>query len=196
MRRLSALSVLAPLALLALGCSPSIPARYVVERPIGEYDFRRYQHVLDVELVVPENPGDGHTAVYVARRGEGMEVLTAFVSVYQQPASLAAEVKERLERLGTYDRRVIEVEGENVWELDGGDDRWLLWVSSNRVVKLGAPNGGEIPEDFAEIYLDLYPSDLDEHGRAREGTASVGASRSDGEDEPGRIEPEMPSNLR
>jgi hypothetical protein len=134
--------------------------------------------------------------VYVARRGQGMEVLTAFVSVYERPASLAAEVKERLERLGTYDRRMVEVDGEHVWELDGGGDLWLVWVSSNRVVKLGAPRGGDIPEDFAERYLDIYPSDLDEHGRAREGTASVGVSRVDGEEEPGSIEPEMPSSLR
>ncbi len=183
------------LALVAFGCSPSIPARYVVERPIGDHDFRRYQRVLDLEVVVPENPGEGHTAVYVARRGDGVDVLTAFVSVYERPASLAAEVKERLERLATYDRRMIEVDGEHVWELDGRDHRFILWVSSNRVVKLGARDG-EVPKRFAEAYLDLYPSDLDEYGRAREGTPSVGGSRSEGGDEVGPIELEIPSSLR
>jgi hypothetical protein len=139
--------------------------------------------------VVPDNPGDGHTAVYVRRAaatqpGEGMHLVSAFVSVYEHAASLTAEVKDRLERLGSYEVSVVERDGENVWRLDGGDDRWLLWVSGRFVVKLGAPGGGELPEALVERYLDLYPSDLDEHGRARPDTASAGVSHDAEEPEP------------
>jgi hypothetical protein len=174
-------------AALLLGCHPALPARYVVERGVGDYDYRRYQRVLDVEWLVPDNPGEGHTAVYVRRDGapgEGMHLASAFVSVYEHAASLTAEVKERLEGLGSYDVRVVEREGERVWLLDGGGDRWLLWVSGRFVVKLGAHGGGEPPEALVARYLDLYPSDLDEHGRARPDAASAGVSRDADEAEP------------
>ena len=170
----------APLVVAALlaGCSPSLPARYVVEREIGDYAYRRYQHVLDVEWVVADNPGEGHTAVYVRRAaaadGSDMRLASAFVSVYDHAASLAAEVKTRIEGLGSYEASVVEHERAHVWLLDGGEDRFLLWVSGRFVVKLGAAGGAELPEDLVERYLDIYPSDLDEHGRARPGTASVG----------------------
>jgi hypothetical protein len=174
----------AVLTAVSAGCGPTLPPRYVIEREVGDYAYRRYQHVLDVELVVPENRGDGHTAVYVQRAaaaaGEGrddMHLVSAFVSVYDHAASLAAEVKVRIEELASYEVRVVEREGENVWLLDGGGDRWLLWVSGRFVVKLGAPGGGELPDALVERYLDLYPSDLDEHGRARPGAASAGESQ-------------------
>ena len=50
-----------------------------------------------------------------------------------------------------------------------------------------------MPEDVADTYLDLYPSDLDEHGRAEEGAASAGASQTQ-EEEEGELE--LPSSLR
>jgi hypothetical protein len=103
-----------------------------------------------------------------------MRLVSAFVSVYDHAASLAAEVKTRIEGLGSYEASVIERERAHVWLLDGGEDRFLLWVSGRFVVKLGAAGGAELPEDLVERYLVLYPSDLDEHGRARPGTASVG----------------------
>jgi hypothetical protein len=34
-----------------------------------------------------------------------------------------------------------------------------------------------VPEELADRYLGLYPSDLGEDGRSREGTASFGLSR-------------------
>jgi hypothetical protein len=165
------------------GCGSSLPARFVVERDVGELRYRRYQKVLDVEFPIEGNAAVGHTASYV-QRGTGHEVhfATAFVTVYEKGASLAAEVRERLDTLGTYELSVGDLEGEYVWWLDGGSDRWALWVSDRYLVKLGAPRGEEIPEDLAETYTDLYPSDLDEHGRAREGTGSHGLSERQVED--------------
>lgn len=167
----------------------------MVERDVGDFRYRRYQKVLDIELPVEGNDAVGHTASYV-RRDDGDEVVfaTAFVSVYAQPTALVAEVREGLDTLGTYEIRVGELEGDHVWWLDGGSDRWALWVSGRHVVKLGAPRNEDIPEELAETYVDLYPSDLDEHGRAVEGAASAGASRRRREED--REQRELPGHLR
>lgn len=183
-------------ALTALvACGGSVPTRYVVERDLGDFQYRRYQKVLDLEFPVEGNPGVGHTASYV-RRGSGREVVfaTAFVTVYEHAASLTAEVADRLDTLGTYDVTVGELEGDYVWWLDGGDDRWALWVSGKYVVKLGAPRGEEIPEDIADEYVDTYPSDLNEHGRAEDGADSAGPSRRQRDTDSQDLD--MPAHLR
>lgn len=190
---LSALTLLALAGTLLVACGPSIPPRFVLERDLDHYAYRRYQKMLDIEFPVNGNPAEAHTATYVLRHGEDIILTTAFVTIYERAASLAAELEDRLDSLGTYDVTVDRVEGEWVWSLDGGGDRWLLWVSGNRIVKLGAPPGRQVPEELADAYLDLYPSDLDEHGRAREGTASVGESSRQTEE---NANLEMPDHLR
>jgi hypothetical protein len=102
-------------------------------------------------------------------------------------------VREALQGLGSYEMEVGRHSGEYVWELDDGSDRWWVWVSGRHVVKIGAPQGHEIPEDVADEYLDLYPSDLDERGRAREGSASAGRSLEEREEE-GELD--VPFHLR
>lgn len=184
-------------ALLAFGCGSAPPRRHVIEQDIGVHAYRRYQKVLDVEVPVSGNPAVGHTATYVERHGEDLALSTAFVTVYERARGLTAEVAARLDQLGTYDVEVVEVHGQHVWRLRGGDETWLLWVSGKRVVKLGAPPEEDVPDDISEAYLDLYPSDLDEHGRARERTASAGRAR--GGSQPGDeedTEPEMPRHLQ
>ena len=61
------------------------------------------------------------------------------------------------------------------------------------MVKLGGPAGGEVPEALVEAYLDIYPSDLDEHGSAEEGAASAGPSRAIEEESE---ELEVPASLQ
>jgi hypothetical protein len=182
-------------ASLGVGCGASIPVRYVLERDIGDFQYRRYQKVLDVEFPVEGNAGVGHTASYV-RRGHTEEVAfaTAFVTVYEKPASLVAEVRDRLDTLGTYEVTVGELSGGRVFWLDGGDDRWALWVSGRYVVKLGAPRGEEIPNNIASDYMGIYPSDLDEHGRAKDGAASAGPSHRQREEQSQELD--MPAHLR
>ncbi len=183
------------LSLVAVGCGASIPTRFVLERDIGDYRYRRYQRVLDVEIPVTGNEATGHTATYLhSARGHGMTVTTAFVTVYAHATALAAELGDALRTLGTYEVTVTEVDGDYVWRVDGGEERWLVWVAGQYMVKLGAPHGTEVPEEISGEYLDLYPSDLDEHGRARDGRPSAGASRQQRQERQHDLD--MPTNLR
>ncbi|MDW8364062.1 MAG: hypothetical protein RMK74_16865 [Myxococcales bacterium] len=181
---------------LLAACGGSPAPRWVVERDLGEWRFRRYQRVLDVEFPIEGNPAVGHTAAYVRRGPRGSTWATAFVVVYERPAGLVAEVREALDSLSAYTVRVGRLEGENVWLLEGDAERWALWVSGRVLVKLGAPPGAPIPEEIAEAYTDRYPSDLDEQGRAREGAASAGPSRREREEREQEQERELPSHLR
>lgn len=179
----------------AIACGPSLPPRFVVERDVGDYAYRRYQEVLDVEFPMEGNTATGHTATYIERRGSDVAFITAFVTVYERATALTAEIRERIEPLSSYDIEVVKREGEYMWNLRGGDAEWLLWVSGNHLVKLGAPVGTEIPEDLIEEYTGLYDSDLDENGIARDGRPSAGNIASEDEEE-GSEELELPGSLR
>jgi hypothetical protein len=180
-----------------LGCGSDLPARYVLEHDAGDFAYRRYQRVLDIEVVVPGNPASGYTATYL-RRGRGREVAiaTAFVTVYERPASLTAEARERLGNLSRYHLSASELGGEHVWLLDGGPtERWAVWVSGRHLVKLGAPAGEDFPPALVEAYMDTYPSDLDEHGYARKDAPSAGATKQE-QQQKAEAEPPLPHSLR
>ncbi|MFT5353415.1 MAG: hypothetical protein ACI9KE_000613 [Polyangiales bacterium] len=188
-------------------CGPNIPARYVLERDVGEFQYRRYQEVLDVEFPIEGNTANGHTATYLRRGtrqdGADLRVATAFVTVYSEATSLSAEIRERLETLNSYELAVRKINGEWVWVLDGGDIPWVIWVSGRHLIKLGgSPEEVDdedsdteygIPDDILEAYTDLFSSDLDGQGQAREGSPSYGASHSEAEDSE---ELEIPASLR
>lgn len=170
----------------ALGCSSGLPPRYVLERDIADYRYRRYQKVLDTELPVAGNESVSHTASYVQRDGDELRVASAVVTVYERPERLTSHVRERLRSLGTYDVRTEKRHGEWVFVADGGDDRWLVWISGRHVVKVGTSDGADIPPDLAKSYFRIYPSDVDEHGRAKKGALSAGepdVSGDEGDDE-------------
>lgn len=168
---------------MATGCGASLPKRFVLEKDLSPYVYRRYQHVLDVEFPVEGNEAAGHTATYIRRNpgsttDDEVTFASAFVTVYKRATGLAAEVKQRVSSLSTYESKMVEVNGEHVWHLDGGGDVWLLWVSGNHVVKLGAPAGAKrVPEALVEAYQGLYPSDLNAHGRAEDGAPSAGPAK-------------------
>ena len=170
-------------ALLSLGvivataaCGPSYPARFVIERDVGSLSYRRYQRVLDVEFPVQGNDAVGHTATYVRRSEHGTPpYVNVFVTAYDHPASLTADVRHQVQSLESYDVAVSDVGGGRAWQLDGGtDDRWTLWVSSRFVVKIGGDASPELTREVISAYMSVYPSDLDDHGRARDGTPSAG----------------------
>jgi len=178
-----------------LGCGGGLPARYVIEHDIDQLAYRRYQKTLGVELVIEGNAGVGHTASYLRRSHERVAVATAFVTVYEHAHSLSAEARDWLSGLEGYRFGVTELSGHYVWTLDGGEsERWVAWVSGRYLVKLGAPEGEAVPEALADRYLALYPSDLDEHGRAFVDAASAGPSRAE-QKEPSEASPEVPRFL-
>jgi hypothetical protein len=186
-----------PIAVLMLACSHDLPARYVIDHDLGGFVYRRYQKTLDVEFAVEGNQATGYTATYL-RHGSGktVAIATAFVTVYQRADSLTAEVRERLKALERYKLAVQEVGDGYAWTLDAGpSERWALWVSGSHLVKLGAPPGELIPDALAEAYMDMYPSDLDEHGYARSDAPSRGPSKAERK-ESGEQEREMPKSLR
>lgn len=165
-----------PLAIaLFAACGPKLPPRYVVESDVGEYKFRRYQQVLDVEIAIDGNAAVGHTATYV-RGGKTIQVVPVFLTAYERPAGLAETVRQRLRAMSGYTFDITKLEGEHVYRMKGeSGDHWVLWVSGPHLLKLGAPEGiTDVPSDVLELYLDKYPSDLDDKGKAREGSASAG----------------------
>jgi hypothetical protein len=164
-------------SLLLAACGPKHPPRYVLEHDVDGYRYRRYQQVLDVEFPFEGNPAVGHTATYV-RGGAQVRVAPVVVTQYEQPAALTDSVRQRLRAMDGYTLDVVKEAGDYVWRMRGGaGDQWLLWVSDRYLVKLGAPEGeGEVvPHELAEAYLDLYPSDLDDKGKAKPGRSSAGA---------------------
>jgi hypothetical protein len=185
------------IAVAVLGCGSDLPARYVLERNAGEFTYRRYQHVLDVELVVAGNPATGYTATYLRRdRGREVGIATAFVTVYDHGKSLAAEARERLAALSRYQLTTGELGGDNVWLLDGGEnERWAMWVSDRYLIKLGAPAGEGFPDALVDAYMETYPSDLDEHGYAEKDAPSAGPSQRE-QQERAAAEPIVPHSLR
>jgi hypothetical protein len=165
------------LTLCLFACGPKLPPRYVVESDVGDYKFRRYQQVLDVEIGIEGNPAVGHTATYV-RGGKTIHVVPVFITVYQRAAGLTETVRQSLRGMSGYDFEITKLSGEYVYRMRAkGADHWVLWVSGPHLIKLGAPEGEtEVPEPVLELYLDKYPSDLDENGKAQKGAASAGAA--------------------
>jgi hypothetical protein len=171
--------LLRPAALLSLtlaACGGGMPARYVIERDLGPYHYRRYQETLDAELPVAGNRAHGHTAAYMQRQRQHVEVITAFVTVYEKPERLTEALRTELAALPGYELKTDELAGQFVWRLDSSSEAsFWIWPSGHCVVKLGAAAGQRVPEAIAEPYAGLYPSDLDKFGHAREGAASGGS---------------------
>jgi hypothetical protein len=175
-RRAVPVRSLALLLVLIAGCGPSLPARFVLERDVGHLSYRRYQRVLDVEFPVAGNSAVGHTATYVYRSDHGEPpYVNVFVTVYTNAPGLAADVRRQVQSLTSYEVSVEDVGGGRGWVLDGGPgDRWIVWVSGSHVVKVGGTTDAERTREMVSAYMSMYPSDLDEHGRARPGTTSAG----------------------
>lgn len=158
-------------------CGGSLPTRYVIERDLGEYHYRRYQETLEAELPIAGNQARGHTAAYMHRNGQAVDVVTAFVTVYDKPARLTETLRAELSALPGYELQTQEVAGQYVWVLSSGTDAsYWLWPAGRYIVKLGAALGQAVPEAIAEPYAALYPSDLDSFGHARKDAASGGSA--------------------
>jgi hypothetical protein len=165
---------LLPVALLGMGllgacghAAPPVPDRRVLDRDLGNYVYRRFQKVEDIEFPVQGNPGIGYTAVYQLRSTVGDRAVprsalaVAFVTEYERPAGLAEALPTRLGKLDGYEKKTVKVSGQKVMLLVGaGGDAWAVWPSSRYLVKVGGPEAREAPPGVLEAYLDQYPSDL------------------------------------
>src|SRR6187551_1286143 len=93
------LSAILPVVVLAAACGkrPPPPVRGVVERDVGDWKFRRYQEVLDVEVWVDGNRGVAYTATYARGEAEKVnkltddDVATAFVTRYDSDEGVLRE---------------------------------------------------------------------------------------------------------
>ena len=172
--------------LLLLACGPKLPPRYVLEKDFDLYKFRRYQQVLDVEIPIAGNDAVGYTATYV-RGGKKIRVAPVFVTVYQKGAGLTESVRQSLRGMQGYTFEVAKEGGAYVYRMRGeSGDSWLLWVSGRHVIKLGVPHGEkDVPGELLEPYLDRYPSDLDEQGKAEADSESAGPAATPSDSAPG-----------
>ncbi len=173
----AALLVVSLVAHAASGCGGTdIPARGVIETNVGDWEFRRYQRVLDVEVWIPGNPAVAHTASYVfrdaARRGDvaRSDVVSAFVTRYEHDRDIEDAVAAFSRRLASepgYSVEVGEVSGGRAAYIRGTGEAWVLWASEVHVVKLGGRGRDEVPGNLVGAYAEHYPSTLDDHALAR-----------------------------
>lgn len=162
-----ACALLVVLALVACGGRPPVPKRGVVESDVGEWKFRRFQPVLDVEVWVAENKAEAFTATYVRdsaeRRGriEERDVVSVFVTRYQRSHGVVREVARLARRLSQeagYSVEEGKVEGVRAVTIQGHGESWVMWASGNHVVKVGGRGREEVPSAVVEHYGERYPS--------------------------------------
>src|SRR5438067_1540571 len=104
------------------------PKRRVIEGDLGSWHFRRYQHVVDVEVYVEGNPAEAHTASYVndvaVKRGHvnDTDVVNAFVTEYQRRDGVIPALMKFARRLAQESGYVVEEEslgGQHVLRVKG-----------------------------------------------------------------------------
>jgi hypothetical protein len=156
-------------ALLAtISCAHAeVPARRVVERDVGNWVYRRFQKVEDIEVVVPGNAGTGFTAIYQTRETvgrptvPGKAIAVAFVTEYERPAQVAETLTEKVGKLEDYRNRRDRIKGNDVIVVESaGGEIWVFWPSGRYLVKVGGRDLGQVPADLVTSYLALYPSSL------------------------------------
>lgn len=165
------LLALAGLTAGAAGCAGTLPPpkRRVIEKDLGSWHFRRYQHVVDVEVFVAGNPADAHAASYsnaaAEKRGRitDADVANAFVTEYAQPAGVIPALVRFARRLAQESGYVVagdEVGGQNVLRVVGHGEAWAFWASGRYVVKVGGRGLEKVPGSLVKEYGRRYPSKL------------------------------------
>lgn len=159
------------LALLASACGGRLPPpkRRVIESDVSGWHFRRYQHVVDVEVVIAGNSAVAHTASYVradaVKRGrlEEGDVANAFVTEYERRDGVVRALVVFARRLAQEEGYVVEEErigGQRVFRVAGHDESWAFWASGRYVVKVGGRGLEKVPSGLVGAYGRRYPSQL------------------------------------
>jgi hypothetical protein len=183
--RLAALPILVGLlALGACGGRPPPPPRGVIEGDVGDWKFRRYQEVLDVEVWVEGNRGLAYTATYARGAAEKVnrltdqDIATAFVTRYERPDGVLRETVKFVRRLAQesgYQVEETKVSGVRVVLITGHGEAWALWAAPKHVVKIGGHGRDDVPESLIGSYGERYPSQMTDsvlEGPLPEGPAS------------------------
>jgi hypothetical protein len=167
--RALALPLVACLLGLACGGRPQPPPRGVPERDVGDWRFRRYQELLDVEVWVEGNRGVAHTATYARDAAEKLgrltdeDVATAVVTRYERDDGVLRETVKFVRRLageGGYAVEEARLGGVRVVLITGHGEAWALWAAPRHVVKIGGHGRGQVPGGLVERYGARYPSRL------------------------------------
>ena len=153
----------------ACGGRPPIPPRGVGERAIAGWEFRRFQHVLDVEVWVPDNPAEAFTGTYVRARAERAghladdDLCNVFVTRYQRPDGVPRATVKFVRRLAAeagYTVDEQQVEGVRLVTIAGHGETWVMWAAAGHVIKLGGRGRTGVPDDLIAWYGARYPSTL------------------------------------
>jgi hypothetical protein len=153
----------------ACGGHPPPPARGVMESDLGEWKFRRFQPLLDVEVWVKDNKAEAYTATYVNDRAErehptrlaDTDLVNVFVTRYEKPDGVLREMVRFVRRLGQeagYQVDEAKLGGVRVVTIAGHDEWWAMWAASGAVVKIGGRGRSDAPPDLVKDYGQRYPS--------------------------------------
>ena len=181
MRLLPAAAVMAIAVFGGCGGHPPQPKRGVVEGDLGAWRFRRFQPVLDIEVMIDGNRGEGYTASYVAdaaeKRGhvEDKDVVNVFVTRYASDDGIVRATVRLARRLAAehgYQVDEQKISGARALTLTGHGESWVMWPSKRHVVKIGGRGREDVPKAMVSSYADRYPSALP--GGALEGPLPPG----------------------
>ncbi|HTJ47578.1 MAG TPA: hypothetical protein VL463_36020 [Kofleriaceae bacterium] len=182
----------------ACGGHPPPPPRGVMESDLGEWKFRRFQPLLDVEVWVKDNKAEAYTATYVNDRAERehptrlgpTDLVNVFVTRYQKPDGVLREMVRFVRRLAQeagYQVDEAKIGGVRVVTIAGHDEWWAMWAASGAVVKIGGRGRIDAPGDVVSDYGKRYPSLIE--GGVLEGPLPPGP-----EEQPDKNAPYDPDN--
>lgn len=163
------LAIAIVLSLSGCGHHPPPPPRGVVEGDLGDWRFRRYQEVLDVEVWIDGNRGVAYTATYARGDAEKInhltdqDIATAFVTRYDSDDGVLRETVKFIRRLAQesgYDVEEKKLGGVRVVMITGHDEAWAMWAAPKSVVKIGGHGRADVPASLVSSYGERYPSQL------------------------------------
>lgn len=200
-RRLAALAAFAVLLAVSGACGghPPPPRRGVAEVAISDWEFRRFQEVLDIEVWVSENHAKAFAGTYVRAAAERAgrlgddDVVNVFVTRYEKDDGvLRATVKflRRLAQESGYQLEEDKVKDVRLVRITGNGETWAMWASKGHVVKVGGRGRTGVPESVVKWYGERYPSTFP--SGVLEGPLPAGRDEpKPGSDEPGEGEPDF-----
>ncbi len=151
----------------ACGGRPPPPRRGVAEAAIDDWEFRRFQEVLDIEVWVSQNHAEAFAGTYVKAAAERSgrlgdnDIVNVFVTRYEKDDGvLRATVKflRRLAQESGYQLEEDKVKGVRLVVISGNGETWAMWASRGYVVKVGGRGRTGIPAGVVDWYGERYPS--------------------------------------